>query len=193
MTTPTTERPATTLAAWDAHYEAGLGWRPIIDSEAAAHAVHLTPATSGARALDIGCGTGELAALLQGWGYVASGVDWAPAAITQARQKYPDLAFDCADLADVAGDYDLITARLVYPVIDDRAGFLDAAARLLRPGGRLAITAPLAAELTKRQHVGLTDEHLQQLADWADHTDRYEHDGLHTFLCSPKPKQQPTT
>ncbi|MCX4792531.1 class I SAM-dependent methyltransferase [Streptomyces sp. NBC_01221] len=183
MTTTSTGRPATTLATWDAHYEAGRGWRPITDSEAVAHAAHLAPATPGERALDIGCGTGELAGLLQEWGYEATGVDWAPAAIAQAKVRHPNVTFRCADLADLAGDYDLITARLVYPVIADQDAFLATVGRLLRPGGRLAVIAPLATELTTRQHVGLTDEHLQELADWADHTGRYEHAGLRVILC----------
>ncbi|WP_328884925.1 class I SAM-dependent methyltransferase [Streptomyces sp. NBC_00316] len=110
------------------------------------------------------------------------------AAIQQAEQKHPGIPFKCADISDLTGAYDLITARLVHPVVKDQAGLLAAASRLLRPGGRLAIIAPLAAELTKRQHVGLTDEHLQQLANWSDRMERYEHEGLHALLCRRKPE-----
>lgn len=188
MTASTEPRPVTTLAAWDDHYAQGRGWRAITEGEAAAHAAHLTSTAPGTHALDVGCGTGELTALLQDWGYVVTGVDWAPAAIQQAEQKHPGIAFECADISDLTGAYDLITARLVYPVIKDQAGLLAAASRLLRPGGQLAIIAPLATELTKRQHVGLTDEHLHQLANWSDRVERYEHEGLHGLICRRKPE-----
>jgi SAM-dependent methyltransferase len=66
----------------------------------------------GARVLDIGCGTGDLLALLEP--SVGVGVDLSPKMIDRARCKYPDLAFrvgdaeDDAFLATIEGPFDYI-------------------------------------------------------------------------------------
>lgn len=57
----------------------------------------------GVRILDIGCGTGEIAAWLARQGYAVTGVDLAPSAIARARASYgdePGLRFEVDDICD---------------------------------------------------------------------------------------------
>ncbi len=71
-------------------------------------------AASGApvELLDLGCGTGELAAYLEDTGRAASyrGVDVSPAAIVRARERHPKAVFRVADLAAPGPSADLVVA-----------------------------------------------------------------------------------
>ena len=51
-----------------------------------------------ARAADIGCGSGREVAFLAANGFAAIGYDASEALLGQARQRYPDLAFEQAAL-----------------------------------------------------------------------------------------------
>ena len=56
---------------------------------------------AGSELLDIGCGSGEIAAWLAGQGFRVTGVDVAPSAIDRARAAHggqPGLAFEVADI-----------------------------------------------------------------------------------------------
>ncbi|WP_243088152.1 class I SAM-dependent methyltransferase [Streptomyces sp. 891-h] len=61
---------------WSRHYDEGKGFRPLRDVERGLFARH-TPTPDGGRALEVGCGTGELAAHLAELGYHVDGVDFA--------------------------------------------------------------------------------------------------------------------
>ncbi|WP_443265432.1 class I SAM-dependent methyltransferase [Streptomyces sp. SDT5-1] len=123
----------------------------------------------------MGCGTGELATHLHGMGYQVDAVDWAPAALARAEAQHGAsarwLALDIEhdDLAELRDGYDLITLRLVYPFLHDRAGTLRTLAALLRPGGALVVIAPLAEHTpAERREIALDEEELAQLQDgWA--------------------------
>jgi len=76
----------------------------------------------GARVLDLGCGTGDLLAVLEP--SLGVGVDLSPAMIDRAQSKHPDLTFyvgdaeDDAFLATIEGPFD-------YIVLSDTIGLLD--------------------------------------------------------------------
>ena len=98
---------------------------------------------AGQRVLDVGCGVGVGTRLLHARGCVAFGVDLAPRRLVEARRGQPGLLAVAADgrrlpFADAC--FDGIVAECVYSLIGYAAGHFAECARVLRPGGRLALT-----------------------------------------------------
>jgi predicted TPR repeat methyltransferase len=96
------------------------------------------------RALDLGCGTGLMGAVLRPRVGVLVGVDLSPAMLTEAGKKglYEQLvAADLMDfLAAEIGSFDLVVAADVLVYFADLAPMLAATARVLAPGGLFAFT-----------------------------------------------------
>ncbi|WP_406350078.1 class I SAM-dependent methyltransferase [Streptomyces sp. NBC_00658] len=77
----------TQQSEWNAHYAEGKSFRPLGASEQALLATHLHP-KPGSRALDVGCGLGELARHLARCGYQADAVDFAESmALSPVRRR----------------------------------------------------------------------------------------------------------
>lgn len=95
----------------------------------------------GERVLDVGCGTGHLAAKIAEGGATVLGIDSSPAMIAQARQNFPKLRFQLADLrefrTDELFDAAFSNAALHWILEADRASASLSAA--LREGGRLVL------------------------------------------------------
>jgi len=96
----------------------------------------------GAQLLDIGCGSGYLLHRLLEFGAgAATGVDLMPARIEAARRRYPQLAFVCANAAELPfsdGEFDLVTHfTCLSSVLDPalRAAIAAEMWRVVRPGG----------------------------------------------------------
>lgn len=90
--------------------------------------------------LDVGCGPGQLTAMLADLGLAARGVDLSPALIGLARQARPDLAFDVGSFFALDFDDDRFDALLAhFSLIHTRPDEVPAAlaewTRVLRPGG----------------------------------------------------------
>ena len=103
----------------------------------------------GRLTLDIGCGEGRLARDLAALGHRVVGIDGSPTMVEHARAADPSIEVHLADaaalpLADASAD--LAVAFMSLRDIDDAAGAIREAARVLEPGGRLCacITHPLA-------------------------------------------------
>ncbi len=102
----------------------------------------------GRLTLDVGCGEGRLGRVLQETGYKVIGVD---VTLTLARaaashsQPLPVLVADAARLAVRDRAADLVVAFMSLQDIDDFAGAVHEAARVLEPGGHFcfAIVHPL--------------------------------------------------
>jgi demethylmenaquinone methyltransferase/2-methoxy-6-polyprenyl-1,4-benzoquinol methylase len=103
----------------------------------------------GRRVLDLGTGTGDLAAELCRRGATVVGADFSAAMLHAARSKYPDAAGEPAGrslqwvLADGlrlpfrAETFDCLTNAFVLRNLADLRAGLAEMARVLRPGGRL--------------------------------------------------------
>lgn len=183
--------------AWDEHYAAGRDFRGLTPSERELLAEHV-PAGNGSRALDVGCGTGELALHLAELGYVVDGVDFAGSALERAGARghaSEGVRWLCGDVEhevpaelDEAG-YDLVTLRLVVAVLRDRTCVLRRLAARLRPGGALVVITPLAANTpAERRSIALDEDEIGVLVDgWAS-VDRFDAEGLGVLvLRGPRP------
>lgn len=123
------------------------------------------------RLLDVGCGTGALAVLAAQLGVpTLRAIDIADAAVTSTLRNADlndvsgRICVDTTPVADIEGEWDVIMANILAPVLISMA---DDFHRLLRPGGSLIISGILA---DRHDHV------LDALAPLAP-VDSLTHDG----------------
>ena len=98
------------------------------------------------RILDFGCGPGWLTNILSVFGPTV-GVDLSPQAISEARQRYPNVKFEASDVFEWAhpdGTFDVVISQEVLEHVIDQDKYLEMAATLLRDGGCLILTTPNA-------------------------------------------------
>ena len=99
------------------------------------------------RALDLGCGTGELTRILHDTlaARETVGIDSSPAMLEQsAAHVTPGLRFERRDLRQAvgAGTWDLVFSNAALHWIDDHETLLARLTDLLAPGGQLAVQVP---------------------------------------------------
>ncbi|HEY2080684.1 MAG TPA: class I SAM-dependent methyltransferase [Streptosporangiaceae bacterium] len=96
----------------------------------------------GSDVLEIGCGTGQLTRQLAGRAFNLTAIDIGAAMIEAARRDVADLMvqFQVSSFEDLAGSerFDLIVSATAFHWVDPSVG-LAKAARMLRPGGWLAL------------------------------------------------------
>jgi ubiquinone/menaquinone biosynthesis C-methylase UbiE len=128
-------------ATWDKHTERAERTRHFAQSIRSA-----LPLNKGVRALELGCGTGNLAIELEdSLGYIL-GLDSSREMIKEFLLKISRLGLDdldavCADIMsnDLQGDFDLIYSAMALHHMDDIDGVLTRLYSLIAPGGRLLI------------------------------------------------------
>ena len=99
---------------------------------------------SGARILEIGCGTGHNLAMLSGFGHVDGlELDDEAAALSEKRLGRKVMRSPLPELGEVPdASYDLVGAFDVIEHIDDDRAALAAIATKLKPGGTFVMTVP---------------------------------------------------
>lgn len=135
------------------------------------------------KVVDVACGSAELLRVLKGAGHEVAGVDVSPVRVALHRRDIPDLYEGFAEelpLASSSADVVIALECLEHVMDLDRS--LREIERVLRPGGALLVTVPLASAADGPNHVRhFTLERLQAAV-----TQR----GFHVLLASTIPYLQ---
>lgn len=92
---------------------------------------------SGDSAIDLGCGTGDVAARLTRHYRHVRAIDLSEPMLEVARHRYGELGieFECQDMNQVSGQYDLVISSMVLHHVPDLPLTLRRIGRLVAPGG----------------------------------------------------------
>jgi 2-polyprenyl-3-methyl-5-hydroxy-6-metoxy-1,4-benzoquinol methylase len=96
------------------------------------------------RILDLGCSTGWLSAQLAQYGPVV-GTDISDASIREARERYPDIEFECANFLKQEPRkevFDIVVSVDVLSCVVDQPAFVERIRQVLRPAGFVYIATP---------------------------------------------------
>jgi SAM-dependent methyltransferase len=112
----------------------------------------------GRRTLDLGCGEGRVSRVLARAGHRMVATDSSPGMVAQAATRPPAPAAvvgDSARLPFTDGAFDLVVAYMCLHDMDRMPDAVREAARVLQPGGRLAVAIPhpvnTAGDLTSHE------------------------------------------
>lgn len=102
-----------------------------------------------ARVLDLGCGTGELAAVINRMGYEVTACDFAEGMLDVARNNWRDVPVEWFSLKPgwtvlpfKGPMFDAVVSSSVFEYLVNVGGVVRELARVLRPGGILIFTVP---------------------------------------------------
>jgi SAM-dependent methyltransferase len=99
----------------------------------------------GARVLEVGSGEGYGTAFLAGRAKTIVGIDYDPAAVAHAAERYPRAAFVRGNLAALpvaTAALDMVVSLQVIEHVWDHPQFVRECARVLRPDATLVMTTP---------------------------------------------------
>lgn len=128
----------------------------------------LKPLVTGGKALDIGCGVGQVVAKLQEAGFEAHGVDVSEPNIERAKKFCPRCQlYDGHRLPFADNYFDSAGALNVLEHVDEPEAFIPELVRVVKPGGRIVLSSPNFFRV-----LGFRDYHPhmrgigQKLANW---------------------------
>lgn len=111
------------------------------------------------RALDIGCGTGDLVVFYAKKGVIYAGIDLSNNMIKRANFNYADLVqegkasfhvADCENLPFSDREFDVLSAVALIEYLSDPSKALDEISRVIKTGGHVLITVPNKACINNR-------------------------------------------
>jgi len=108
-------------------------------------------ADRGLKALDLCCGQGNVSEAMLTRGCQVVGLDFSPAMLAFARQRAQTATFveaDAQNLPFFDAEFDLVVSNLGVCHIPDQPRALTEARRVLRPGGRFAMTVWCGPEIS---------------------------------------------
>ncbi|HOB97266.1 MAG TPA: class I SAM-dependent methyltransferase [Verrucomicrobiota bacterium] len=109
----------------------------------AKYADTLRPEQAGDRALDVGCGVGQVVRRLRDGGYEARGVEVSEPNVAKARQVGLDCqVYDGRKLPFPDRHFGSVGALNVLEHVEDPEGFLAELVRVARPGARVVVSSP---------------------------------------------------
>jgi trans-aconitate 2-methyltransferase len=147
--------------------------RPFLDL------VSRIDADEPARVVDLGCGAGNLTALLAArWpGAVVTGLDSSPQMIETARRTVPGIGFEVADLRDWRPDapVDVLVSNATLQWVPGHLDLLPTLVEAVAPAGWLAFQVP--GNFDEPSHTIRRD--LAALPAYAEHTAGADHPASH--------------
>src|ERR671934_84766 len=141
--------------AWSDYVRAGRD--PFFHVSLAAF-LELLPGPRGTT-LDIGCGEGRVGAELERRGYRVLGVEQSPTLAARARERHEVVEADAADLPFADARFPLVVSFNSLMDMDDAAGAVREAARVLEPAGRFCGDEPDAPFVFQRPYFERRDTH----------------------------------
>lgn len=143
--------------------------------------------------LDIGCGTGQLTRELSHRGYKCLGIDVSSSAVKLATANagnsdlsYTHFDFENDDLSKLLGQpYSLITCKLVYAFIKDKAEMLKRVASLLAENGSFVVITPLKTDV-QPEKAGIAvdlDQTMAELKSVFKSVESEKGQGVTYFFC----------
>ncbi len=123
--------------------------------------VRMAGVRPGERALDLACGTGDIAFAVAANGARVVGLDITPRMLQLARRKPGVAAFLAGDMTSLPfkpQTFDLVTTGYGLRNVPDLTAAIDEIARVLRPGGRL-----LSLDFNRPQPVVIRSAYLAYL------------------------------
>jgi SAM-dependent methyltransferase len=103
-----------------------------------------------ARVLDVGCGSGAVAGMLQEHGYSVVGIDTGEMLVRKADERFPQATFVAGEIERLApdlGPFDAVGFFDVLEHLDDPGAFMETALAHARPGALVVATVPALMEL----------------------------------------------
>lgn len=104
----------------------------------------------GARILEVGCGSGAVAGYLHARGFEVAGVDTYEVLVRKAHERFPDVSFFAAGVADLpasVGEFDAVGFFDVLEHLDDPVGLVRTSLSRVKAGALVIATVPALKEM----------------------------------------------